>query len=115
LENIAKQNPAHQATIQYAGAFHLLTKNLDFFPEFLENHYDTAVLPELPKSFQEAVVIVWEQDPDYWERYNVSASVIQRFNELRRQVQANRNNTSTLPGLLKRNFGDTYWFYYMYK
>jgi hypothetical protein len=72
-------------------------------------------LPELPKSFQEAVVIIWEQEPSYWEQYAVSESVIQRFNELRRQIQANRNNTAALPGLLKKSFGDTYWYYYMYK
>ena len=115
LENIARQNPAHQSSIQFVGAFHLLTKNIALFQELLENFYGSDVLPTLPKSFQEAVVIVWELDPSYWERYHVSESVIQRFSDFKKQVQVNRNNPTALPGLLKKSFGDTYWYYYMCK
>ena len=115
LEYIARQNPDHQASIQYAGAIYLLSKELSFFQEFLENHYGTEALPALPKSFQEAVIILYEQDPSFWDDYAISESVIQSFNDFRRQVSANRNNTAALPGLMKKNFGDTYWYYYMFK
>ena len=114
LESIARQNPTHQASIQYAGAIYLLSKDRSLIQEFLEKYYGSNVLPTLPKSFQEAVVIIWEKDPSYWDYYAISESVIQRFEELRRQVQVNRNNAA-LPDLLKKNFGDTYWYYYMYK
>ena len=115
LEIIGSQNPAHQASIQYAGAFYLLSKELFAFQELVDKFYATDVLPELPKSFQEAVIILYEQEPDNWEHYAISESVIQRFNEFRRQIQANRSYPAALPGLLEKNFGDTYWYYYLYK
>ena len=114
LEDIAKQNPLHKASIQYLGALHLLSKNVSFFKNLLETHYGTDVLPTLPKSYQEAILIIWEQEPAYWEHYSVSASVIQRYNEYKNIVLTNRGNTAGLPNLLKRSFGDTYWFYYMF-
>ena len=115
LEYIARQNPAHQTSIQYAGVVYLLSKELSFFQEFLDNHYGTETLLALPKSFQEAIIILYEQDSSVWEHYAISESVVQRFNEFRRQVSANRNNTAALPGLMKKSFGDTYWYYYMFK
>ena len=115
LEQIAKQNPSHQATIQYVGAFYLLTKDISLFKDFIEAFYGTEVLPELPKSFQEAAVIAYEMEPSVWEEMGVPASVIQRFNEYKRQILANNANTAALSGLLKRSFGDTYWYYYMFK
>ena len=115
LEYIAEQNPSHQASIQYAGAIYLLSKDLTLFQEFLEKHYGTDTLPVLPKSFQEAALILYEQDPSFWEQYAISTSVVLRFNEFRRQVSANRGNTAALPDLMRKSFGDTYWFYYMFK
>ncbi|MDR1407822.1 MAG: DUF6057 family protein [Tannerella sp.] len=115
LKQIAKQNPAHATTVQYAGAMYLLGKNMLGFKDFIETMYGTEALPVLPKSFQEAVIIFTEQDPDYWERFNVSESIIRRYTEFRQQVLANRQNPSALPNLLHRSFGDTYWYYFMLK
>ena len=114
LEYIAMQNPAHRSSIQYVCALYLLSKELSLFKELLEKHYGTDVLPTLPKSYQEAVIIIEEHDPTYWELYDVSAPVIQRYNEFRQQVLANRSNSAALPSLLRKSFGDTYWYYYMF-
>jgi len=114
LERIAKQNPVHQATLHYAGAFYLLAKDIFLFKDLAEKFYATDVLPELPKSYQEAVILLSEDDPLYWEQFAISESVIQRFTELKRQILANQGNSAALPALLKRSFGDTYWYYYMF-
>ena len=114
LEMIAKQNPTHQSSIQYAGAFYLLSKEILLFEQLIKNNYRTDVLPTLPKSYQEAIVILSEQDASVLEFYDVSEAVIRRYNEYRKQVLANRNNPAALPGLLKKSFGDTYWYYYMF-
>ena len=114
LEIIAKQNPAHQASVQYSGAIYLLTKELYYLKYLIDEFYKTDVLPHLPKAFQEAVVILSEQDPSLLEIYDISDVYIKRYHEYKRIVLANRNNTAALPGLLKRSFGDTYWFYYMF-
>ena len=113
MEYIAMQNPAHQPSIQYVGAFYLLSKEILLFKELLEKHYGTDVLPALPKSYQEAVIIFAEQDPSQWELFDIPAPIIQRYNEFKRQVLANRGNTA-LPTLLRKSFGDTYWYYYMF-
>jgi len=115
LEVIAKQNPAHRASIQYLGASYLLSKELLLFKKMVETYYGTDVLPKLPKSYQEALIILSEQDPSYWDKYAISATVIQRFMDFKRQILANKNNTSVLPGLLKSSYGDTYWYYFMFK
>jgi hypothetical protein len=114
LEFIAKQNPAHQVSIQYSGAMYLLVKELFYFKDLVDRCYKTDLLPHLPKSFQEAIVILSEQDPSLLEIYDISDVYVKRYNEYKRIVLANRNNTAALPGLLKRSFGDTYWFYYMF-
>ena len=115
LEYIARQNPAHLASIQYAGAFLLLSKKTLLFKEFVEQYYGTKVLPALPKSYQEALIILSEQDPLLLEKYAVSESVIHQYQALRQQVLANKGNNAALPGLLKNSFGHTYWYYYMFK
>jgi hypothetical protein len=114
LKSIAEQNPAHTASIQYAGAAYLIVKEMAFFQELVENYYGSDVLPVLPKSFQEAVIILSEQNPTYWEQFHIPDATIRRFAEFRKQVIADKGNPS-LPKLLMRNYGDTYWYYYMFK
>ncbi|MDR0349279.1 MAG: DUF6057 family protein [Tannerella sp.] len=115
LKRIAGHNPSHKASIEYAGAIYLLTKEMAFFKDLVETCYGTEVLPLLPKSFQEAVIILYEQEPAYWEKYHIPKPTIDRYTAYRKQVLANRGNQASLPGLLYRSYGDTYWFYYMFK
>ncbi|MDR1780009.1 MAG: DUF6057 family protein [Tannerella sp.] len=116
LMQIAHQNPLHTATMQFLGAAYLLDKDITSIRELIESSYGTDILPTtLPKSLQEAVIILYEGTPENWAKYNVSEAIIKRYNEYKSQVLANRNNTSALPSLLYRSFGDTYWFYFMFK
>lgn len=114
LKRIAEHNPAHKSSIEYAGAIYLLTKEMGHFKELVETYYGTDVLPTLPKSFQEGVIILSEQDPTYWERFEIPEATIRRYSDYRKQVLANKGNQG-LPGLLYRTYGDTYWFYFMFK
>jgi hypothetical protein len=115
LKRIARQNPAHTATIHYIGATHLLNKDLAAFKDFIEPLFGTKALPVLPKSFQEAVFVLSEQYPDYWMQFNISEEVKQRYVAFSRQMLAKRDNASALPTLIRRNFGDTYWYYFIFK
>ena len=80
----------------------------------IEKYFGTSALPRLPISFQEAVILLAEKNPDYWRRFNVSDAVIQRFASYRNMVLRNRNNPQ-LPQLMNQSFGDTYWNYFIYK
>ncbi|WP_455639793.1 DUF6057 family protein [Parabacteroides sp.] len=115
LRVIAETNPSNKNAIQYLGIFYLLAKDMENFKKMVETYYGTDILPVLPKSFQEAVITLSEAEPDYWKRFDISPSVMQRFVGYKKQVLANRSNKSALPGLMRRAYGDTYWFYFMFK
>ncbi|WP_297902783.1 DUF6057 family protein [uncultured Parabacteroides sp.] len=115
LIRLAEQNPSNKAALHYVGVFYLLAKDVTHFKKLVETYYGTDLLPSLPLAFQEAVIILSEKDPDYWKRFGVSESIAGRFADYKRQVLAGRNNSSALPGLMYRSYGDTYWYYYMFK
>ena len=102
-----EKGPANSAALQYLGAMYLLAKDV-------EKYYGTEFLPVLPVHFQEAVIVMSEKEPDYWKRFNVSETIVARFTDYKKQVLANRNN-SAIAGLLNRSYGNTYWFYFMFK
>lgn len=109
-----EKGPANSAALQYLGAMYLLAKDLEGFKALLEKYYGTEFLPVLPVHFQEAVIVMSEKEPDYWKRFNVSETIVARFTDYKKQVLANRNN-SAIAGLLNRSYGNTYWFYFMFK
>lgn len=115
IMRIAEQNPSHKSALYYVGVFYLLAKDMEGFERLIETYYGTEVLPVLPVSFQEAVIISSEKDPGKWKRFGVSESIERRFAEYKQQVLAGRNNSSALPGLMYRSYGDTYWYYFMFK
>ncbi|MEY8485482.1 DUF6057 family protein [uncultured Parabacteroides sp.] len=114
LELFLEKGPANSAALQYLGAMYLLAKNLEGFKVLIEKYYGTEFLPALPVHFQEAVIVMSEKEPDYWKRFNISETIVARFADYKKQVLANRNN-SALAGLLNRSYGNTYWFYFMFK
>ena len=114
LEQLLEHGGGNRATLQYLGAIYLLTKNVEGLKSVVEKFYGTDILPVLPIHFQEALIVLSEKDPGYWKRFNLSESVVARFSEYKKQVLANRTN-SGVAGLLNRAYGNTYWFYYMFK
>ena len=109
-----EKGPANSVALQYLGAMYLLAKDLEGFKALVEKYYGTEFLPVLPVHFQEAVIVMSEKEPDYWKRFNVSETIVARFTDYKKQVLANRNNT-VIAGLLNRSYGNTYWFYFMFK
>lgn len=109
-----EKGPTNSAALQYLGAMYLLAKDLEGFKALVEKYYGTEFLPVLPVHFQEAVIVMSEKEPDYWKRFNVSETIVARFTDYKKQVLANRNN-SAIAGLLNRSYGNTYWFYFMFK
>ncbi|MGM9798263.1 MAG: DUF6057 family protein [Parabacteroides sp.] len=107
-----EQQPEHTLPIQYVGVQRLLAKDLQGFQALLDTYYGTPALPTLPVSFQEAVIMLTEKQPERWSYYQVSQSVTNRFSEYRSLVLQNRGNTQ-LPLLIQRYFGSTYWAYYL--
>ena len=108
----AKQLPEYALPIQFVGIQRLLAKDLQGFQALLDTYYGTPALPTLPVSFQEAVIMLTERQPERWSYYQVSPAVTTRYGEYRNLVLQNRGN-SQLPLLIQRYFGSTYWAYFL--
>lgn len=111
----ASNNPSDNIAVELTGVVLLLGKELNGFKQLVEQYYGTPALSSLPVSFQEAVILMAEQDTAYWKQMNISQPVIDRYNGYKRIVLQNRSNPRALPELLKKSFGNTYWYYYSYK
>jgi hypothetical protein len=113
LRSMAENNPAYTLPVHYLGAIYLLTKDVPRFRELMERFYGTEVLPALPLSFQEAMILFNDLDKEAWKRYHISERVIQRFSEYRQLVLQNKKS-SNLAGIVSRSaYRNTYWFYFM--
>jgi len=115
LQRIAEHNPAARSSIESAGCYYLLTKDIPHFKQMLETYFNTIVLPSLPIHFQEAVIIAFENQPEMWVHYRITQYVVDRMMAWRNSMDTYRNNPNLLPGMMKQSFGDTYWYYYMFK
>jgi hypothetical protein len=115
LIRLSLRNPENRNPVEYAGAMYLLMKNTELFMQFLDRYYATEALPLLPRSFQEGVIIACESEgEEVWERKGVSKPVIARFRQYRAFILANRHRPH-IADFVKASYGDTYWFYYMFK
>jgi hypothetical protein len=113
----ADESESARTLLTCAGAWYLLAKDVGNFKKFVTKYYGHPSMKKLPVNFQEAVILLDETNPEYWKQYKVSESVISRFLEFKKQVVlASRNgNEKSLPGLLKPSFGNTYWYYFLFK
>lgn len=98
-------HPQNTMALDYLMAWCLLRKDLDRFVECI-----TLVdAPVMPKSYQEALLLKWVQThtsfddlPSYLSRVYV-----QRMSRFMADLQAGKPEAA-----LRRDYGDTYWFYY---
>ena len=108
-------NPEKAVTaFQYLMGAYLLQKDLASFQYMIDHYSGTPLLPELPVPYQEALIVAHEKNPEGLNKYKLDQEVISRYQDFRKQVLSNRNNRG-LAGLLYRSFGDTYWYYVIFK
>lgn len=114
LLQIMRSNPSWRPAFLYYGAICLLNKDVNAFRDFIENHKEAPGLHPLPGIFQEAVILVHEHESGHWASYGVTPETIARFKAYRQAVSAARKGQNSV-GRLQREFGNTYWYYYMFK
>jgi hypothetical protein len=116
LRSMADSNSSDTTSIIYSGLWSLLCKDMASFKSLIETYAGSKYLAKLPIPFQEAVILLAENDPAYWQRFAISDQTVSRFMEFKKQVvAANRsNNSASLPRLLQGAFGATYWYYYLF-
>lgn len=108
-------NPDKARTaFEYLASFYLLSKDMPNFISLVNQFKDKPFMSPLPPTIQEGILVAYERDPEKWEEYSLDKNIKSRFAAFRKQVLANRNNQG-LPGLLHRSFGNSYWYYLMFK
>lgn len=113
LEKIAIANPSNQTAIQFLGAIYLLNKDIAGFGEIIKKYYGTNVIPLLPKSFNEALALLIDDNVDEYGDYEIPQAIQSKFNELKSTIIENQKNPY-LETLIKNQNGDTYWYYYLF-
>lgn len=114
LDETLKKRPSNRRVLEYQGAYLLLKKDLENFKRFIEAYYGTPVLPELPRSFQEGVIAYSESDPEYWKQYGVTPGCASRYQAYKKMLQG-QPRTRAAATAMQRSFGNTFWFFYMFK
>jgi hypothetical protein len=99
LKLIIDHNPLHQATIQYLGSIYLLIKDMPEFKSMIERYYGTRALPNLPKSYQEGMMLYAADDSTVIKQYHINDMVVREYKEF-------RNKKTSAPG--------TYWNYMLH-
>lgn len=114
LESNAVHYPQDKTSIDYLGVICLMSKEMSRFQEIIDKYYGTKVLPTLPRSFQEAQIILLEKQPDKWAEAGISPETIKHFNEFGQFILQNQKR-GNLSEMVQARFGNTYWYYYMFK
>jgi len=114
LERNALKYPQDKTSIEYLSTICLMTRELSRIQEFFDIYYGTDALPVLPRSLQEAQIILLEKQPDKWADAGISPETIQRFKEFGQFILENKKR-GDLPEMARARFGNTYWYYYMFK
>ena len=91
----------------------LLDKNLDDFSTYTaRNNQEEPSLTGAPVHYQEAWMIYNEQHPFTPIAFVADEAVVQRYHDYLALREAYALDPVAMQNLCKRQFGDTYWYYY---
>lgn len=114
LEMLAVNNPKNQTAIQYLAAFYLVNKDLSRFKLLLEKYYATDVWPQLAVTQQQALPFIAPDDRKYWIQHGMSSETEHQYTLFERELVA-QDGSSAIQKRLAEKYGDTYWYYLLFK
>ncbi len=104
----------NRIALDYLGCSYLLAKEMNAFKALLLLIADKAEWQPLPIHFQEAALVLSVEDASVLEKIKVQPEIIRRCRQFQADIKQARNSPDGL-GLLYRQYGDTFWFYYYCK
>ena len=117
LEYIVDQNPANQMAFEYLIAHYLLMGLPDRLADRIGNlkflHYT-----RLPRHFEEALLlhqVLNKMKPAGPGAYPFSRGTVLRFRDFQAALKRCQGRQDSGRSELKRPFGDTYWYYYLFE
>lgn len=101
-------------TIEHQCMGYLLNMDLQRFYEVVKRCCGTPLMPTLPKAFQEALLIHSVQNKSIEvANYGIPQERVKKFLDFQNFVARNYNRND-LAAIMRRSYGDTYWYYYMF-
>ena len=109
-------NEDNKYLYNYMMAHFLLTKNLKLFVEDLEKYPQYNPGKDLPRHYQEALMIYAMQQGEKAvkrvSKFPISDGMREKLKQFNRMYQSARTSKAERRRL-KQHFGDTYWYYYL--
>ncbi|MCC8147039.1 MAG: DUF6057 family protein, partial [Bacteroidales bacterium] len=113
LITLMKYNPDNRKVFEYLAAFLLLRKNLFEFQMLLDDYYFNMGYPQLPKAFEEAIIIlIYNERKELVEKYNIPYSALERFVKFNEDISTVKSNTGI--SSLRNKYKESYWLYFKY-
>ena len=105
-QNVITAHAGHLPAVHYLGCKLLLENNLVVFKYFIENVYDLERLQPIPRHFQEAMLMLYDEEE--CRTLGVEETVIARYREFKEKTVnvKSRNDVATI---YKAGFGHTFW------
>lgn len=114
LKYIMENNPTYIPAFHYYGCICLLIKDIPSFIQFIDKFKDASALTHMPIHFQEALILAFEQESERWADLGVTPQVKARYEQYR-TIFLKHRGSPVLEHKMASLFGDTYWYYFMFK
>ena len=100
-------------TFEHQCMGYLLNMDLENFYQIVSRVYGTATMPTLPQTFAEALLIYTTLNKSIQGNYTIDETTQKRFLEFQNFAAQNYNNKN-LAAIMRKSYGETYWYYYMF-
>jgi hypothetical protein len=116
LEFIVRQDPANKMAFEYLIAHYLLMG----LPDRLADRAGQLKIlryNRIPRHFQEALIlhqVLRKMKPVPPDGFSFSRETVLRFRDFQQSLKGYQNSGRPDRSELKRSFGDTYWYYYLF-
>lgn len=116
LNKLLENHPDNRMAFEYYMASLLLDKKLDFFAANISRIKDFG-FKEIPVHYEEALLayMVNTETSIIPAGYSIRESTRQRFNDYFKTYSFSAGDPDQAVTLLKKRFGNTYWFYLQFK
>jgi len=114
MQHLVNADPDNTAAKEYLASVFLFGKQMPLFIELIDKYYNTEeALLNLPERFQEAIIIINENNPTEWDRYKINPLVVSKYEDFKQLFLEKRNNAN-ISNIMYHKYGNTYWFYFMF-
>ncbi len=113
LQMLLQTNPQHRIAFEYLMAFYMLEKNIEQVKWCIDTYYKNFDYPNIPTHYEEALLIyqnVAKIGQDFFLQYPISNATLERFNKFGQAYNAAQGSKRNFEQL-KKQFGNTYWYY----